>query len=235
MITEDFLRTHRYPVLGNEDRALLERSASRTMTLSARQVIVREGVTLSQCTMLLEGFVHRFKDTAEGRRQILAFHVPGDFIDLHSYPLKQLEHSIAASTEAKVAIFPHTAIREITAKSPVLTELLWRSTLIDAAINREWLLSIGARNAAVRIAHLLCEMQIRLERIGRADTKGFALPMTQIDLADAVGLTPVHTNRMLRELRERGLAEFRDQHVRIFDLDELHAFAEFDPNYLYLS
>ncbi|MBR0553447.1 Crp/Fnr family transcriptional regulator [Stakelama marina] len=235
MITTDFLRTHRTPVLTADDRSILENAVGRTLKMSARQIIVREGVPLKQCTLLLDGFIHRFKDTSDGRRQILAFHVPGDFVDLHSYPLKHLEHSVAASTDVEIAIFPHEAIRDITAKSPTLTELLWKSTLVDAAINREWLVSVGARSAAVRIAHLLCELQLRLERIERADAGGFALPMTQIDLADAVGLTPVHTNRMLRELRERKLADFREQYVRVHDREGLCAFADFDPSYLYLD
>lgn len=185
--------------------------------------------------MLLEGFVERYKDTPEGRRQILAIYVPGDFVDLHSYPLKRLEHSVAALTAVKVALFPHPGIRALTEQSPTLTELLWRSTLIDAAINREWIVSIGARSAAVRLAHLFCEMYVRLERIGMTDGMRFAFPLTQIDLADATGLTPVHANRMLRQLREQGLVEFRAGTAVILDWAALRSFAEFDPGYLFLE
>ena len=171
----------------------------------------------------------------EGRRQILAIHIPGDFVDLHSYPLKRLEHSVAALTDVKVAMFPHTAVRALTAQSPTLTELLWRSTLIDAAINREWIVSVGARSAVVRLAHLFCEMYVRLERIGMAPDRTFALPLTQVDLADATGLTAVHANRMLRQLREQGLVAFRHGEVEILDWDGLRAFADFDPAYLFFD
>lgn len=235
MITRLFLQTHRTPVLSDHDAAALEAAATRTQDYAAKRVMIRENVPLTQCTLLLSGFVERFKDTPEGRRQILAIHVPGDFVDLHSYPLKRLEHSVAALTPVTVATFPHSDIRNITAASPTLTELLWRSTLIDAAINREWIVSVGARGASVRLAHLLCEMYVRLERIGMTREDEFDFPVTQIDLADATGLTAVHANRMLRQLRERNLVEFRHGLVKIFDWPALKAFAGFDPRYLFLD
>jgi CRP-like cAMP-binding protein len=235
MITRLFLQTHRTPVLSDDDVAALEAAATRTQDYSAKRVMIRENVPLTQCTLLLSGFVERFKDTPEGRRQILAIHVPGDFVDLHSYPLKRLEHSVAALTPVTVATFPHANIRDIIAKSPTLTELLWRSTLIDAAINREWIVSVGARGASVRLAHLLCEMYVRLERIGLTREDEFDFPVTQIDLADATGLTAVHANRMLRQLRERNLVEFRHGLVKIFDWPALKAFAGFDTRYLFLE
>ncbi|WNO53245.1 Crp/Fnr family transcriptional regulator [Stakelama saccharophila] len=235
MSIDAFLQTHRVPRLSSEERSALEGAIARTVRYDARAVIVRENVPLRQCTLLLKGFIHRYKMTTDGKRQILAFHIPGDFVDLHSYPLKHLEHSVAASTAVEVAVFPHAAVRELTAQSTRITEVLWRSTLVDAAINREWMVSIGARGAAARVAHLFCELQLRLDRIGGSDRDGFDLPMTQADLADALGLTPVHTNRMLRELREQGLAEFRDHHVTIGDFGRLREFADFDPGYLFFD
>jgi len=235
MYIRDFLKTHRTPKLEDVEAASLEAAVGRTMEFRPKQIIVRQQVPLSQCTLLLEGFVERYKDTPEGRRQILAIHVPGDFVDLHSYPLKRLEHSVAALTGAKVALFPHAAIRALTEQSATLTELLWRSTLVDAAINREWIVSIGARSAAVRLAHLFCEMYVRLDRVGLTDGLRFAFPVTQIDLADATGLTPVHANRMLRQLRERGLIEFRSGVATILDWPGLTRFAEFDQGYLFLD
>jgi len=235
MYIDKFLKTHRTPVLDAADVAAIDASAARTTTFNTRQIFIRQHTPLSQCTLLLEGFVERFKDTPDGRRQILAIHVPGDFVDLHSYPLKRLEHSVAALTDIKVAIFPHAGIRELTARSATITELLWKSTMIDAAINREWIVSIGARGAAVRLAHLFCEMFVRLERAGMASGTKFDLPLTQVDLADATGLTAVHANRMLRQLREDGLVTFRQGVVDIVDWDRLRAFAEFDPTYLFLD
>jgi CRP-like cAMP-binding protein len=235
MYIRSFLQTHRVPKLNDTETASLEASVARTAEYRAKQVIVRQQVPLTQCTLLLEGFIERYKDTPEGRRQILAIHVPGDFVDLHSYPLKRLEHSVAALTPVKVALFPHPAIRALTEQSATLTELLWRSTLIDAAINREWIVSIGARSAAVRMAHLFCEIFLRLERIGMTDGHRFALPLTQIDLADATGLTAVHANRMLRQLREQGLVEFRQGVATILDWDGLRSFGDFDPGYLFFD
>ncbi|AOH84188.1 Crp/Fnr family transcriptional regulator [Sphingomonas panacis] len=235
MMTRLFLQAHRTPTLTPEEVAALEQAIARTTEFAARRTIVRPNEPLSQCTLLLDGFIQRYKDTPDGRRQILAIHVPGDFVDLHSYPLRQLEHHVAAITPVQVALFPHSAIRVLTMESATLTELLWRSTMIDAAINREWIVSIGARPAAVRLAHLFCEMYLRLERVGMVEGMRYALPLTQIDLADATGLTAVHANRMLRQLREQGLVEFRQGSVEIFDWPGLKRFAEFDPSYLYLD
>lgn len=235
MVTRLFLQTHRTPVLSDDDAAALEAAASRAIDYAAKRVIVRQNVPLTQCTLLLSGFIERFRDTPEGRRQILAIHIPGDFVDLHSYPLKRLEHSVAALTPVTVATFAHAEIRKLTERSATLTELLWRSTMIDAAVNREWIVSVGARGAAVRLAHLLCEMFVRLERIGMTRGQEFDFPVTQIDLADATGLTAVHANRMLRKLREQNLVEFRQGLVRILDWPALKAFAGFDPRYLFLD
>ncbi len=235
MYTSLFLKTHRTPTLNQDEIAALEAAAARTATFAARQIIVRQQTPLTQCTLLLDGFVERYRDTPEGKRQILAIHIPGDFVDLHSYPLKRLEHSVAALTDVRVALFPHVAVRTLTERSATLTELLWRSTLIDAAINREWIVSVGARSAVVRLAHLFCEMYVRLERIGMAPDKTFPLPLTQVDLSDATGLTAVHANRMLRELREKKLVTFRGGVVEILDWDSLRTFADFDPAYLFLD
>lgn len=235
MVTRLFLQTHRRPILSPEDATALEAAAAQTKEFAARRIIVREQAPLTECTLLLSGFIERYKDTSEGRRQILAIHIPGDFVDLHSYPLKRLEHSVAALTDVTIATFPHAEIRKLTERSATLTELLWRSTLIDAAINREWIVSVGARGAAVRLAHLFCEMFTRLERVGLTREYEFDFPVTQIDLADATGLTTVHTNRMLRQLRENGLVEFRQGLVRILDWPGLKHFAGFNTGYLFFD
>jgi len=235
MSFELFLKTHRTPAISEAERRMLEESVERMVAFRPRQVIVRENVPVTNCTLVTEGFVERFKDTEEGRRQILAIHLPGDFVDLHSYPLKRLEHSVAAVTACKVAIVPHAAVRAIIERSPVLTELLWRSTMIDAAVNREWIVSLGTRSAAVRLAHLFCELFVRMERLGMTNGRSFALPLTQVDLGDATGLTAVHVNRMLRRLRNEGLIEPRPGEIVVLDWPALQNFAGFDPAYLYLN
>jgi CRP-like cAMP-binding protein len=201
----------------------------------AGKTIVRAGVTLSECTLLYEGFVCRYKDLADGRRQILEIHVPGDYLDLHSFVLKRLEHDVGSLTPVKLAISPHDHVREVTEANPHLARLFWFSTLSDGAIHRERLLSVGRRSALARIAHLICELNIRLEIVGLAEGGRYALPLTQTDIADTTALTSVHVNRMFRKLRDDRLVTFRSGEVIIEDWEGLQRVAEFDPAYLYLE
>jgi CRP-like cAMP-binding protein len=230
-----FLKTNRTPVVSEADRDAFTAGFVRSLDFGPREIMVREGVPVSQCTLVTRGLVQRFKDARDGKRQILAIHVPGDFVDLHSYPLKRLEHSVSALTQVTAIAMPHGNVRALTERSATLTELMWRSTMIDAAINREWLLNVGTRDAAQRIGHLFCEMYVRLERVGLASNHVFTLPLTQTDLGDATSLTAVHVNRMLRQLREEGLADFKAGVVTILDWERLRRFAEFDARYLYLD
>jgi len=217
------------------EEEVLRDAVAEIETFRAGKTIIRAGVQLNRSALLVAGLVARQKDLADGQRQIMEFHVPGDFTDLHGFPLKSLDHDLAALTPATIGFVPHAALRRITEEEPHLTRLLWLSTLIDAAIQRERILSVGRRAALVRIAHLLCELRLRFELIGLADAGGYQLPLTQIDLADAAGLTPVHVNRMLRVLRERGLATFRGGRVTIHDWARLQEAAEFDPAYLHFQ
>ena len=185
--------------------------------------------------MLLEGFLCRYKDLRDGSRQISELHVPGDFADLHGFTLKRLDHSVMALTCCRVALAPHDRIKAVTAAHPHLARMWWFTTNMDAAIHREWVLSLGRRSALGRVAHLFCELRVRLEIVGLADESGYALPLTQTDVAECLGLTPVHVNRVLKELRESGLVEFRGRRVSITDLAGLERAAEFDSAYLYVD
>jgi CRP-like cAMP-binding protein len=217
-----------------ERRALVE-AVGEVREYRAHEIVVRERTEQHNSHLLLDGYLCRYKDLRDGRRQIVALHVPGDFADLHSFLLKHLEHNLAALTPVRIAVFPHERLRKISESWPHLTRMLWFSTLLDAAIHRQWILSIGRRSAVGRIAHLFCELRARLEVVGLATEERYSLPLTQIDIADATGLTPVHVNRMLRELRDRGLLEFRGGEVIITDTAGLARLAEFDPGYLYLD
>jgi CRP-like cAMP-binding protein len=199
------------------------------------RVIVRAGVTLSQCTLVIDGFVCRYQDLKDGQRQIMEMHVPGDFVDLHSFLLKRLEHNIGSLTPVRLAFFPHDKIREITEAHPHLARMLWFSTLLDAAIHRERILSVGRRSALARIAHLLCEIHCRLKVVGLTGEAGYKLPITQADIADACGLTSVHVNRMLKQLRDQELLTFRNSEVTIHEWDRLTRIAEFSDSYLFLE
>jgi CRP-like cAMP-binding protein len=222
-------------VVGEEEERLLRSVMEQVQTLPASKTIVRAGVTLSNCTLLIDGVVCRYRDLADGQRQIMELHVPGDFLDLHSFLLKRLEHNVGSLTPVSFVTVPHDAIRSITETSPHLARMLWFSTLLDAAIHREKILSVGRRSAASRIAHLLCELYVRLEIVGLAEGYRYKLPLTQTDLADATGLTSVHVNRMLKRVRDDGLLTFRGGEVAIHDWDGLQRIAEFDPAYLYLD
>jgi len=222
-------------LIGDEEEAVLRASVAEVQEHPGGRVLVRHGTTLSASTLLVEGIVCRFKDLADGQRQIMELHVGGDFVDLHGFLLKQLDHNVGSMTPVRIAVVPHDALRGITETHPHLGRMLWFSTLLDAAIHREKILSIGRRSALARIAHIFCELFVRLRIIGLAKDSGYALPLTQADLADVTGLTSVHVNRMLKKLRDDNLLTFRGGIVTIGDWDRLQRVAEFDPAYLHLE
>lgn len=218
-----------------EEEQVLRESVGEVRELPAGRVIVRAGTILSESTLLFDGFVCRYMDLADGQRQILEIHVAGDFLDLHGFLLKRIDHNVAAMTPTRFALVPHDALRRITEEHPHLTRVLWFSTLLDAAIHREKIITIGRRSAVARIAHLLCELYVRLKLVGLAGDCRYPLPLKQADLADATGLTSVHVNRMLRKLRNDEILTFRGGEVVIHDWERLQRLAEFNPTYLHLE
>ena len=217
-----------------------EEQVLRSLPVDARKVtakatFIRAGERLTTSTLLLDGLMCRYKDLRDGQRQVTELHVAGDFADLHSFTLKRLDHNIMALTQCRVAIVPHERLKRLTEEHPHLTRLYWFTTNLDAAIHREWEVSLGRRNALSRIAHLFCELHTRLALVGLADDTGYDLRLTQADLAECTGLTSVHVNRILRELREQHIVEFRSGRVRMNDLPKLKRIAEFDPEFLYLE
>lgn len=233
MLTDKFLLGRGRDELSDTEKRVLEDSIASVRDLPARRQIVRAGEPVEFSTLLLEGFICRYMDDREGQRQLVAVHVPGDFVDLHAFPMKRLDHDVATLGPVKVATYEHKTLRRITEEHPHLTRMLWFSTLLDAAMHREWIFRLGRLGAEGRIAHLICEIHVRLSMVGLAHGGEFALPMTQPDLAEACGITGVHVNRVLRLLRERGLMTFRGGVVRIHDPTALAAIAEFEPGYLY--
>ncbi len=215
------------------EEQVLRKAIGEIEKFRAGKTMIRSGTTLARSALLIDGLVARYKDLSEGQRQIMELHVPGDFVDLHGFLLKKLDHDIGAITPATIGWVPHDALRRVTEEEPHLSRMLWLSTLMDASIQRERILSVGRRAALARIAHLLCELHFRFEVIGMVEGMSYKLPLTQTDLADAAGLTPVHVNRMLRELREKKLLTFRGGRVTIHDWERLAATAEFDPVYLH--
>jgi CRP-like cAMP-binding protein len=224
----------RHDISDAEERAI-RAAVGEVREYRAGETFIHAGEELTQSTLLLDGIMCRYKDLRSGERQVTELHVPGDFADLHSFTLKHLDHEIMALTRCQVVLVPHAALSEITERHPHLTRVYWFSTNMDAAIHREWAVSLGRRDARARTAHLFCELQARLGLVDLADEAGFAFDITQIQLAECLGLTSVHVNRVLRELREERVMTFRSRRVVIHDADRLRRIAEFDPSYLYLE
>lgn len=235
MFTERFLRNRRGVELTRQERARIEAAVAEVKTYSPRRTIARAGEFLGESTLLVEGIVSRYLDDRRGLRQLVAIHLPGDFLDLHGFLLKMLDHDVASMTAATVAVVPHTELEKIVAEMPDLARKLWFATLLDAAIHRAWLFRLGRLDAAGRVAHFLCETNARLYSAGLSDGRRFALGLTQADIAEICGLTTVHVNRVIRQLREGGLCLIRASLVEILDLAGLAARGQFDPAYLYIE
>jgi CRP-like cAMP-binding protein len=219
--------------LADEEKRMLERLHLCPRPVAADRDLVQEGERTSQCLLLVQGFACRYKMSQDGTRQIVSFHIPGDFVDLNSLLLGKMDHSIAAITPVRVAPIPHATILGWTQPYPNLVHLLWRDTLIDAASFREWVINVGRRTAYQRTAHLLCELATRLRAVGLTHGDACDLPISQVKLADALGLSPVHTNRMLQQLRGEGLIELGGGSLIVRDWKELERAGEFDPTYLH--
>lgn len=195
--------------------------------------IARDRNAAPECCFLLDGFACRHKHARDGGRQILSFHVPGDILDLPGLLFEQTDYDVETITAAELAWVPTDKLRRLAKSRPALNEALWRDTLVDAAIYREWLVNVGQRDAKTRIAHLLCEFAARCEAAGLGRADRFDLPMNQEQIADATGLTSVHVNRMLRELDRDGVILRTQRAVHITDLERMYRIGDFDPDYLH--
>jgi CRP-like cAMP-binding protein len=221
--------------LSPEERDALHGLPLTIKTLGADQDIVHDGDRPSECCLIIEGFTCRYKLLPDGRRQIMSFHIPGDIPDLQSLHLKVMDHSLGTLVPTKVAYIPHDAVRELTRRCPRICDAFWRDTLIDAAVFREWMIGMGRRSAYTRIAHLLCELLVRLRSVGLANGYDIELPITQAELGDSLGLSTVHVNRVLQELRGNDLITLRARFLSVRDWPGLKEAGEFDPTYLHLA
>lgn len=226
-----------------EHRAKLDdadQAAVRTLPISLASArsgdyLVREGDCVTTCCILLSGFACRHKTTGEGGRQIVSFHVPGDILDLQHLLLPRADHNLQTITEVTFARVPAAELARLARERPAIGEALWRDTLIDASVFREWVLNVGRRDARSRIAHMLCEFASRREAAGLGSPERFDLPMTQEQIGDATGLTPVHVNRMLSLLSAEGLIARDKRHVEIVEWDRMQQVADFHPAYLHAA
>jgi CRP-like cAMP-binding protein len=196
--------------------------------------LAREGEATKHSCLLIDGFAFRQKVLVDGARSISAVHMAGDIVDLQNSLLGTADHSVQTLTRARVAFVPRHEIRRVAFEFPKLGMAMWHDTLVDGSIFREWIANIARRDAAARIAHLLCEFGVKLEAIGLGDRLSFELPMTQEQLADATGLTTVHVNRTLSHLESEGLIARAKRYVAVSDWERLEDVAGFTPGYLHL-
>jgi CRP-like cAMP-binding protein len=220
--------------LSEEDRSAILSLPHNLRTLDPNAFIVREGDTPKYCCLLISGFGMRTKVVAEGARQIVNVHVSGDMLDLQNAMLGVADHNVQALTKLEAAFIPREALVDLAFSRPAVGKALWIETLVEGSIQREWVANVGRRKALARVAHLLCEFAYRLEAVGLGEKCNYELPMTQEQLADAVGLTPVHVNRTLRTLDQQGLTRRSKKSVIIDDFARLAELGDFRPTYLHL-
>jgi CRP-like cAMP-binding protein len=219
----------------DDERQALETLPMQVAVLKERQDIVREGDRPSRACLVLSGFACVYKMTAHGKRQIVSFTIAGDIPDLQSLHLKVLDNSVSTISQCRVGFIQHEALHDICARYPRLAAAFWRETLIDASIFREWVLNVGRREAYTRMAHVLCELLTRLRAVGLVEDHACDLPITQGEFADAIGVSTVHVNRVLQQLRADGLIELKGDRLTVYDWDKLKEAGEFDPTYLHLE
>ncbi|MET0531761.1 MAG: Crp/Fnr family transcriptional regulator, partial [Microvirga sp.] len=223
-----------YDELSGSDRRALNDLVPKIRQVGARIDLIREGDAPDKVLLILDGFACRYKVLPDGQRQIMALLVPGDFCDLNVFILDEMDHNIGTISACKVVDVPRKAIDEIAAHHPSIARAFWWCSLVDGAVLREWLVNMGGRAPGQRIAHLLCELLMRLEAVGRVTDNSYAFPLTQTDIAETMGLSDVHVNRTLRELRALGLIHLKSRVLTILDVERLKAFCSFAPNYLHL-
>ncbi|MES3153840.1 Crp/Fnr family transcriptional regulator [Sphingomonas faeni] len=216
------------------DRALVAALPFKVRTIEPSTYMLREGQHPTRCAFIIEGLAYRQKLTPDGEREIVSIIMPGEFADLQNLFLEESDHDIQALTRLTLADIPISALRELVTSCRAAGEALWIDALIESSIHREWLLNIGRRNARSRLAHLLCEFSVRFRTSAGADM-AYELPMTQEQLGDALGLTPVHVNRVLKSLETDGLIARKKRQVSVIDWPRLRDAAEFNERYLHLA
>jgi len=228
-------RWSRHATLTAADREALLALPFTRKAYSKDAYIVREAQETTECCLLLRGFAFRQKLLSNGSRQIISIHIPTEFVDLQNGLLGVADHSVQSLDRSEVAVIPRSAILDMAETKPALRMAMWVDTLIDASIFREWVVNVGRRDARTRIAHLLCELALRLDRIGIGRDGMFDFPITQEQIADCTGLTSVHTNRTLQSLRRDGLIHLNARSLNVLDWDGLREAGDFDELYLHHS
>lgn len=235
VVTPLALRLETFTRLSPEDEAAISNLATVTRVIPARRDLIREGARPEFIYLMLDGWACRYKTLPDGRRQIVGFLIPGDFCDLNLYVLREMDHSVGAITRLAIADVSRSDMESLAENYPRVTQALGWESLVNAAIQREWTVNVGQRTAYERIAHLLVELFLRLKSVRLTRGESCDFPLTQNDLADATGLTAVHVNRTLQELRRQRLIVLEHKRLAIPDLEGLMDAAMFNPNYLHLT
>lgn len=204
-------------------------------TLERGEDAVMEGLIMQHCCIVLSGMLSRHKTLSDGSRQILSFHPAGDIPDLQSLHLRRVDYTLSATTPTVIGLVQHSAVHALLDDQYDLTGLFWRDTLIDSARFLTWMTMIGQASAEAKMAHLFCEIFVRTRATGGAEQRTFRFPVTQAELADALGISVVHANRTLQQLRSESLLSFSNGIAEILDWDGLSSLAQFDQGYLHIS
>jgi CRP-like cAMP-binding protein len=221
--------------LSDEEKRALHDATGAMRSFGSHEDLIREGDQGNGVPVVVSGFACRHKMLPDGRRQIIGYFLPGDMCDARVFILKRMDHTISTLAPTTICLLPRDAVLDLTSRYPRITRAFWWNTLVEEAIVRQWLVNIGQRTALERLAHLFCEIYVRLQVVGLATPAGCELPVTQSELADTVALSTVHVNRTLKELRRVGLVSMSSKSLIIHDLPGLRALAMFDPGYLHLD
>jgi CRP-like cAMP-binding protein len=226
-------RWERRSLLSDQDRNALAALPCTRKIYNKDSYLVQEGDRPTECALLLKGFAYRQKLLHDGSRQIISIHIPGEFVDLQNSLLGLADHNVQSLSRCEVASVPIVALLDLVRHSPAIARAMWLDTLIDSSIFREWVVNVGRRDARTRIAHLLCELALRLDASGADAGPTYFFPLTQDQLADATGLTPVHTNRTLQTLRRDGLIALSSNALTVLDWERLREAGDFNERYLH--
>lgn len=228
-------RLDRIAGLSETDRTAIANLPMTIRYLSAGQGFARTGDVAEHCCVILDGYLYRQKGTGSGRRQILAIHVAGDLVDLQTLHLPRFDHDINAAGTAVIGVIPHSCFKALLQASPSLNEAFWRESMVESSILREWIVNLGQRSALARVAHVICELSLRLRAVGLARDLVLNIPWKQSDLADAAGISTVHTNRVVQELRTMKAIAWGPGNLQIANWDLLCEIGDFSPDYLHLD
>jgi CRP-like cAMP-binding protein len=228
-------RLRAYDAISDEDIEIVRALPISVRDFPAERAVVRDGERPAESCLVIDGFCARSKSLSDGKRQILSIHIPGEIPDLMSLFLHVMDHDLLSLTACKLGFISHESLRQLHRRRPTVAEMFWRDTLIDSAMFREWIVNVGQRPAPARLAHLIMELRERLRVIGRVEGKSFEMPLTQEEIGDALGITAVHANRVIRQLREEGIIELQRGRVIVLDEKKFQELADFDDRYLHQS